>query len=209
MPDPKVGWAFLNQNGGHPDIPERSPIRRWVAPASGTISVTGTLSHGSANGDGVRGRVVSSRLGKTGEWTAHNGSTNTKVDSMEVQAGDTIDFVTDCITNYTSDSFSWPVTITLKVSGSDDRTISSKDNFRGPTDSREAIAGMIIRAWRLSLCRPPSDDELQLAMSFAAEQIATLQSDPSRLPKGRTPERQAVTSICQSLLSSNEFLYVD
>lgn len=209
LPDAKIGWAFLNKNGGHPDIPDRSPIRRWVAPVAGTIAVSGSLSHGSPNGDGVRGRVVSSRFGKAGEWTAFNGSTEAKVDAIEVQPGDTIDFITDCISNYTSDSFSWPVTITLKVAGAVDRKISSTENFRGPTDSREAIAGMIVRAWRLSLCRPPSDDELKLAMEFVARQIATLQSDPSRLPKGRTPERQAVTSVCQSLLSCSEFLYVD
>ena len=54
-------------------IPTFAAIRRWTAPADGVLTIDGTLSHGSPNGDGVRSRIVISSLGIAGEWSAHNG----------------------------------------------------------------------------------------------------------------------------------------
>ena len=209
LPDPKLGWAFLTATGGHPDVPERSPIRRWIAPADGIVTIAGTLQHGSENGDGVRGRIVLSRTGLAGEWTAHAGSSETTVGELTVSKGDTIDFVTDCITNYTSDSFNWPVTITLKVNGEPDRTFAAADGFHGPASPPESLPGQVVRAWELAFCRQPTDDELTLAMLFLGRQLDVLRRDAAMVPSGRTPERQALTNLCHALLSSNEFLYVD
>jgi mono/diheme cytochrome c family protein len=209
LPDPQLGYVLLHANGGHPDIAERAVIRRWTALLDGTVSISGSLSHGSKNGDGVRGRVVSSRSGRAAEWTAFNGTTDTSLASLEVKAGDTIDFVTDCRANHTSDSFNWPVTIVLKATGMPDRSLSSKQQFRGPSDTPELFAGHVVRAWQLALCRPPSNEELELAMNFAADQLDLLQSGAVKLPEGRAASRQVLTNLCQSLLSCNEFLYVD
>ena len=209
LPDPAVGYVSLHATGGHPDIQGRAVIRRWTAPADGQISISGNLSHGSENGDGVRGRVVSSRSGKAGEWTAFNGNSETPVNNLAVQTGDTIDFITDCRTAHTSDSFNWPVTITLQAASGNDYLTASQDAFHGPPESIEAIPGQIVRAWQLALCRKPSADELKLAVNFVARQIETLQQNPAGIPKERTAGRQAITSLCQTLLSSNEFLYVE
>lgn len=209
FPSPAVGYVSLHATGGHPDTVGRAVIRRWTAPFHGQITISGNLSHGSENGDGVRGRVVSSRSGKVGEWIAFNNARETPVRNIEVQSGDTIDFITDCRTAHTSDSFNWPVTITLTSDRNDDHVVSSKDVFHGPQESIESIAGQIVRAWQLALCRPPSNDELKLAAGFVTEQMGTLQRNPSILPKDRTPASQAMTSLCQTLLSSNEFLYVE
>jgi len=209
LPDPGLGYVLLHANGGHPDVPGRAVIRRWTASVDGVVSVSGSLSHGSKNGDGVRGRVVSSRSGKAGEWTAFNGATDTPVANLEVKAGDTIDFVTDCLTNQTSDSFNWPVTVLLKTAGEPDRNLVSKQQFRGPSEPTELFAGQVVRAWQLALCRPPSNDELVLAMDFAADQLDLLQSGTVKLPEGRSPARQVLTNLCQSLMSCNEFLYID
>ncbi|QDU36297.1 Planctomycete cytochrome C [Maioricimonas rarisocia] len=209
LPDPTLGWTFLTATGGHTDVLERSPIRRWTAPADGVVTIAGTLQHGSENGDGVRGRIVSSRAGLAGEWTAHAGSSETNVSELAVAKGDTIDFVTDCITNYTSDSFNWPVTITLKVSGQPDRTFATADGFHGPASPPESLPGQVVRAWELAFCRQPNADELSLAMQFLARQLDVLRRDSAMVPSGRTPERQALTNLCHALLSSNEFLYVD
>jgi mono/diheme cytochrome c family protein len=209
LPDPQLGYVLLHANGGHPDIAERAVIRRWTALLDGTVSISGSLSHGSKNGDGVRGRVVSSRSGKAAEWTAFNGATDTPVTSLEVKAGDTIDFVTDCQTSHTSDSFNWPVAILLKAEGQPDRSLSSKQQFRGPSDPPELFAGQVVRAWQLALCRPPSNDELVLAMDFAADQLDLLQNGTVKLPEGRSPVRQVLTNLCQSLMGCNEFLYID
>ncbi|NQV27923.1 MAG: DUF1553 domain-containing protein, partial [Rhodopirellula sp.] len=209
LPDPALGYVLLHANGGHPDLQGRAVIRRWTAPTDGQITIVGKLSHGSANGDGVRGRVVSSRSGKASEWVAFNGGSDTPVNNLAVQQGDTIDFITDCRTAHTSDSFSWPVTITLKKANVNDRITNSSDAFHGPAESIESIPGQIIRAWQLALCREPSPDELQLAVNFIAEQVETLQRHPAGIPKERTASRQALTSLCQTLLGSNEFLYIE
>ncbi len=209
LPDPQIGYCFLTATGGHPDVSSRSVIRRWVAPVSGTIGVSGSLQHGSSNGDGVRGRVVSSRSGKAAEWTAFNGSTDTPVAKIDVETGDTIDFITDCREHHTSDSFNWPVTITLKRDGQPDRTLAAKDQFQGPAESRDALPGQIVKAWELALCRPPEDEELRLAVDFVSRQISTFQESRPDLPDKRSPARQAIIDLCQALLSSNEFLYVD
>lgn len=209
LPDPSVGWVFLNANGGHPDVPERSTIRRWTSPASGTVSIAGKLVHGSPNGDGVRGRVVSSRSGKLGEWTVHNGDTETISKSVAVETGDTIDFVTDCRENYTSDSFTWQVTVKLKNGADGEREFASQNQFRGPTETRKQIVGQIIRVWQLALCRKPSPNELQLAAAFVASQIRLHSQHLNDLAEGTTAARQAMTDVCHALFSSNEFLYLD
>jgi len=77
------------------------------------------------------------------------------------------------------------------------------------TEGREVIAAQLIRGWELALCRPPRDDELVLTMNFIIGQIKTYQELPDPLPAERTPGRQAMINVCQTLLSSNEFLYVD
>ncbi len=209
LPDAKVGYVSLHATGGHPDILGRDVIRRWTAPVDGTITIVGKLSHGSSNGDGVRSRIVSSRSGKAGEWIAFNGGADTPIKELAVQQGDTIDFVTDCRTTHTSDSFNWPVTITLKAAAAKDYVAVSKDAFHGPAEKIETIPGQIVRAWQLAFCRDPSSDELTLAVNFIANQIETLQRNPAAIPKGRTASRQAMTSLCQTLLGSNEFLYIE
>lgn len=208
LPDPKLGWVLLNSSGGHPDIPMRAVIRRWTSLSDGLVSIVGKLSHGSPNGDGVRGRIVSSRSGITGHWIAHNGAADTNVGQIAVKAGDTIDFITDCRDNQNSDSYSWPTTITFKGSSEPARVYSSVKQFRGPVESLNAVPGQIVRAWQLAYCREPSDEELALAVGFVTRQLDTFAENPAGIPEGRTAVGQAMTNLCQVLLSSNEFLYV-
>ena len=71
LPDATIGWVHLHADGGHPGAnPAFAAIRRFTAPAAGRLSIQGTLGHGSENGDGVRGRIVSSARGVLGEWSA-------------------------------------------------------------------------------------------------------------------------------------------
>jgi hypothetical protein len=111
LPDPTIGWVILNESGGHPGDAQHAAIRRWVAPHDGTVWIKGELGHGVYQGDGVRGRIVSNRSGKLGEWLAHNNKAETSIEDIAVQCGDTIDFVTDCFKTVDHDSFSWTATI--------------------------------------------------------------------------------------------------
>ena len=76
----------------------------------------------------------------------------------------------------------------------------------------------IERAWRLAFGRPPMRDEFQSALEFLDRQTATINARVAGQPdaagkvpasSATTPEEQAMRSLCQTLLSSNEFLYLD
>lgn len=114
LPDPALGWVMLNENGGHAgnDL-QHAAIRRWVSPRDGDVSIQGALSHGVYQGDGVRGRIVSSSLGELGEWLAHNSKVESDVPTFIVKAGDTIDFVTDDYKTVDHDSFQWDAVLTF------------------------------------------------------------------------------------------------
>jgi hypothetical protein len=118
LPDPKLGWVMLNEAGGHPgNDQQHAAIRRWIAPRDGTITISGTLAHPEAKGDGVRGRVVSSQLGLLGQWLAHNNKQDIQIEHVNVRQGDKIDFVLDCYGNESFDSFTWSPTIRFLASG--------------------------------------------------------------------------------------------
>jgi len=81
------------------------------------------------------------------------------------------------------------------------------------------LADQVKRAWNLSLCRTPTDEELNEALAFLAEmtsdfKAAAKPAPPKKdkkkpAPAGPTPEFRALASFCQILISSNEFLYID
>jgi hypothetical protein len=138
LPDPVHGWCILNGFGGHPDRnPDRAVIRRWIAPNDGEISITGTLKHPSKEGDGVRGRVVSSRGGELGVWKVKDSQANINLRTT-IAKGDTIDFVTDCLGNTNSDAFQWAPVIRMEEKGTDVVWDAARD-FSGP---RTAVAGL-------------------------------------------------------------------
>lgn len=136
-PDPKLGWAILSAEGGHPgNDHDHAVVRRWTAPAAGTLKIRGNLQHDSDQGDGVRAIVVSGRDGVCGDWTAHNQKASTAVDRVSVEVGETIDFVIDCRTNPGWDSFRWTVTLTLDPSPQNGSARwDSRTDFRGPLPS--------------------------------------------------------------------------
>jgi len=108
LPDPKLGWVVLTAEGGHPgNDPQHASIRRWTAPRDGAVSIEAELEHPTEKGDGVRGRIVSNRKGRLGEWLVYNEKMETKVERIEVKGGETIDFVVDCRGNVSYDSFTW------------------------------------------------------------------------------------------------------
>ena len=60
-------------------------------------------------------------------------------------------------------------------------------------------ARQIVRAWQLAFSRNPRERELSDALEFLSTQSAAKSKD----------ELQPLTDLCQTLLSANEFLYVD
>ncbi len=112
FPDPTLGYLILKAQGGHPGHDgAHAVIRRWVAPAAAAVDIRGLLSHGQAEGDGVRARLVSSRAGLIGEWTAHKSEAATVVSGLSVVKGETLDFVVDPIGSDGYDAFGWSPSI--------------------------------------------------------------------------------------------------
>ena len=136
FPDDKLGYVSLSAGGGHPGRDSaHAAIRRWVSPVSGTIKIATLLKHPNAQGDGVRARIVSSRAGVLGEWTAHNNETRTVLEAVPVQKGDVLDFVVDCIGSDGFDSFAWSPVITQVTTKGNDLFTTVWDanlHFRGP-----------------------------------------------------------------------------
>ncbi len=91
----------------------KATCRRWTAPEDGKVDMVAELSHTAAQSDGVLCRVVSSRSGLLGEWTAANQSVPTKLKAIEVKKGDTLDFLTFCRSDPTGDTYRWAPTITM------------------------------------------------------------------------------------------------
>ncbi len=204
MPDPQIGWAFLHASGGHAgNDQQRSPMRRWTAPLTGIVSITGSLHHPSENGDGVRSRVISSRSGLAGEWIAEHKAVDTNIATIEVQTGDTLDFITDCRESVTSDSFAWSITIKLKAADGKEVSWSADKSFPGPPPP--SLAHQIATAWQIAYHRPITPTEFATVCGFFRQQFATLSASPTNADA----ELQALTDLCQAMLSSNEFLYVD
>ena len=70
------------------------------------------------------------------------------------------------------------------------------------------------RSWQLAFCRPPNAEEIEQATAFIAQQAEHLKDSPEAQQlaagdKSKTPELLALASFCQTLFSSNRFLYVD
>jgi hypothetical protein len=74
-------------------------------------------------------------------------------------------------------------------------------------------AAAFSRAWFLALGREPTAEEQQDGVAFLAEQAALFQANPPPTDaKTKTPANPAdlaLATLCQALISSNGFLYVD
>ncbi|MBU6402268.1 MAG: hypothetical protein KGS61_18270, partial [Verrucomicrobia bacterium] len=95
-------------------------------------------------GDGVEGRIVSSRAGELGRWTVQHGQEQTGVARVTVQPGDTIDFVVDCRAGVDSDTFGWAPTIReTGISGAPAAGLttvwSAREDFSGPQEQPEPL----------------------------------------------------------------------
>jgi len=111
-PDSALGWVQLTSTGGHPGNDRaHAAIRRWVAPRSMTIQIHSTLVNEAAPGDGVRAFIVSSQSGKLSAKNTHQELVPLNVDEVQVDAGETIDFVVDINEVLNSDQFVWEITI--------------------------------------------------------------------------------------------------
>ncbi|MBL8812446.1 MAG: PSD1 domain-containing protein [Planctomycetaceae bacterium] len=208
LPDPVHGWVMVNAQGGHTGDAAHASIRRMTVPAEGTLKITGALSRPAPNGDGVRARIFSSAKGLLGEWKAPTGSVETPLEIRNVVPGEVIDLVVDCVETVESDSFAW--TVVASLTGPEGQNLgswNSEQSLYPPATSPERLPVAVESAWQFCYGRAPVDAERQAVSDFVRNQFEYL----TTTGKGRAPDvvRQIVTDVCQTLMSSNEFLYVE
>jgi hypothetical protein len=88
-------------------------------------------------------------------------------------------------------------------------------------EAAEDRTRQVARAWQLAFSRSPTEQESADAIEFLSRQVEHLKSVPEKKEEKAkkddkakpvvkpAPELQALTDLCQTLLSANEFLYVD
>ncbi len=137
FPDPKLLYLLLNAQGGHPgNSLVQAAIRRWTAPFDAVVSIKGTLNHPVQQGNGVRGRIVSSREGVLAEWTVHYKQEATELTSLKVKKGDTLDFVVDYNGENSFDAFTWSPVITEAKQGAVNAANRSPQTWNAVSDFR-------------------------------------------------------------------------
>jgi hypothetical protein len=136
FPDAKLGWVQLSATGGHPgnDL-QHVAVRRWTSPIRGTLQLKSWMHHQEAAGDGVRCTILSSRHGTLASEIVHNKKWDWEKDRLQVEPGDTLDFVTDIYQVLNTDQFLWQVEIEA-TSDSTRSTWNSANDFLGPLSSQ-------------------------------------------------------------------------
>ena len=130
-PDPELGWVRLTADGGHPgnDL-KHAAVRRWTAPHKATVTIRSTATHDVAAGDGIRCWILSSRRGVLKSSTLHNAKADLDVERVDVEPGETIDFVVDIRNGLNSDQYLWAPTIREVGPGT---SWDARRDFAGPS----------------------------------------------------------------------------
>jgi hypothetical protein len=82
------------------------------------------------------------------------------------------------------------------------------------TQAGQDRSAQIKLAWELAFCQLPSDEQIAMALNFIQRETAVLADSPqaaslAKNDKSQTPAMLAFSGFCQTLLSSNRFLYID
>ncbi len=111
-PDAALGWVQLTATGGHPgNDRNHASVRRWTAPRAMTVRIESHVVHEAEPGDGIRTFIVSSNRGLLQSTNLHKKTVDLNVESVEVAAGETIDFVCDIGDVLNSDQHFWRIKI--------------------------------------------------------------------------------------------------
>jgi hypothetical protein len=136
LPDGQLGWASLSRKGGHPGgTRELFVIRRWTADADSRLTCAVVLEHPREEGDGVRLRIIAPEGHVLADLTADGFNAVAPATSLDIRAGQTVDFVVDCRENENSDSFRSRIVLTQFVDGVFRRVWNSEDDFRDPANA--------------------------------------------------------------------------
>jgi hypothetical protein len=151
-PDGALGWVQLNATGGHPgNTRTHACVRRWTAPSDMTVSLQSHWNHQPEAGDGIRLFVVSSMAGVLKSEKIHNSEIDLNIDSINLKAGEAIDFVVDIDEVLNSDQYLCSIVIDQKPTGNKNQelvTWNSQNDFPRNTiamlDTWEQLAHVLL-----------------------------------------------------------------
>lgn len=110
----KGAGAVLDAMGGTPGAAgNQSTIRRWVAPLDGELNINAELIHMDEKSDGVIARILGSRHGLLGEWTAKKQSVCIDLTKVDVKKGDILDFIVNRLSGKDSAAYQWSPSIVM------------------------------------------------------------------------------------------------
>jgi hypothetical protein len=143
MPYPSLGYVLVNGSQMHPgNSAEVCAVRRWVAPAAGSLRIAGKIEHPSDQGDGVRARILSNgELRATATAKQSEASLSAE---FAVQAGQIVDFVVDPIAYESYDSCTWAPTLTLYIEGKQIGHWDAAADFAGPDQQARAEFAQVL-----------------------------------------------------------------
>lgn len=107
-PDGQLGWVQITAEGGHPgNIVENASVRRWTAPDAMRVRIESVFTHEPEVGDGVHVCIVSDRSGTLAEMNLLHDTVPIEISELNVEEGETIDFVVDIGEVLNSDQYLW------------------------------------------------------------------------------------------------------
>jgi hypothetical protein len=113
---------------------ELAVVRRWVSPVSGAVRVSGTIEHSTAEGDGIRAVIVSSRAGELAAFNVKQSSAEVSLTNVQVQSGDVLDFLVFCRSDAAHDEFQWSPVVRREgeLAAGERAEWSAAGDFKGP-----------------------------------------------------------------------------
>lgn len=140
LPDGKIGWVHIGAKTIHAgNDKDHSAIRRWTAPETGKVSILSNASHDHSQGDGARGALISSRHGILKSAVVFNSQTRFDVEQLDVQKGDTIDFVVELHETLSYEDLTWVPTIVLNTNAA----ASTQTQWDASKDFRTSDNGVL------------------------------------------------------------------
>ena len=132
-PDGKLGWVQLSAQGGHPgNDRQHAAVRRWTAPRKLRLTLKQQLQHEPEVGDGIRVFVISSRRGVLQSQRLFHQRSEGELQSVEVEAGETLDFLVDIGDQLNSDQYLWRVELLEEGAGESATVWNSELDFPLP-----------------------------------------------------------------------------
>lgn len=129
------GYAYLAKENGHtPRDVNQAVVRRFTAPFSGQVRLTGQMGHRSDEGDGFQASIFIGEERRFHETQKKNNRPFGPIEAR-INAGQTVDLVASAGQSDSFDSFYWRVSLQLR--GDDGRVVETQSDrhFSGPRDA--------------------------------------------------------------------------